>query len=167
MNTKKITYSALLLALALVFQSLRLIVPLPPVVAPFVVGSLVNACLLIAVTTAGLRGGLLIALATPFAAYIQGQLPLPLFIAPVFVGNALLVCCYWLLERKSRFAAIIVAAIMKTVALFIMFSVILAFISLPQKLATALMFTMSWPQLISGVTGGLIAIIVLSRIKKR
>ncbi|MEI6287234.1 MAG: ECF transporter S component [Bacillota bacterium] len=167
MDTKKLTYSALILGLALVFQSLRLIVPIPPVVAPFVIGSLVNACLLIATTTVGLKSGLIISLITPFVAYMQGQLPLPLFIVPIFIGNGLLVSCYWLLERKARIAAVVVAALAKTIALFIMFSALLAFISLPDKLATALMFTMSWPQLVSGVAGGVIAIIVLFRIKHK
>ncbi|MFA6075715.1 MAG: ECF transporter S component [Negativicutes bacterium] len=167
MDTRKLTYSALILGLALVFQSLRMIVPIPPFIAPFIIGSLVNACLLIATTTVGLRSGLIIALVTPFVAYLQGQLPLPLFIVPVFIGNALLVGCYWLLERKARVAAVVVAAIAKTVALFVMFSAMLAFISLPSKLAAALMFAMSWPQLVSGILGGVVAIIVLSRIKNR
>ena len=167
MATKKLTYSALILALALVFQSLRLIVPIPPVIAPFIIGSLVNACLLIATTAVGLKSGLIISLITPFVAYIQGQLPLPLFIVPVFIGNGLLVSCYWLLERKARMAAVVVAAVAKTSALFIMFSALLAFISLPDKLATALMFSMSWPQLVSGIAGGVIAIIVLFRINQK
>jgi len=167
MNTKKLTQAALILGLALVFQSLRLIVPIPPFIAPFVIGSLVNGCLLVATTSVGLRGGLIIALITPIVGYLQGQLPLPLFIAPVFIGNGLLVGCYWLLERKARVAAIIVAALVKTAALFIMFSALLAFISLPPKLATAVMFSMSWPQLVSGLVGGFLALIILTRIKQR
>ena len=166
MRTNKVTSGALLLCLAILFQSLRLLVPVPPPIAPFVIGGLVNACLFVATSYTGLRSGLIIALVTPVIAWLQGQLPLPLFIAPVFVGNELAVICYWLFERKARAFAVALAAVVKTIVMYISFSVLLAFILLPDKLAKVLMFAMSWPQLVSGIIGGIIAIIILKRTRR-
>lgn len=52
---REVVRAALLLALLLVVQSLRFVVPLPPFVSMFAIGTLVNACLLISLEVAGWR----------------------------------------------------------------------------------------------------------------
>lgn len=46
---------ALLLALTLVFQSLRFLIPVPVFLSTFLIGTLVNMCLLVAVEEVGMR----------------------------------------------------------------------------------------------------------------
>ena len=61
MNTRIITGTGLLLALALLSQSLRLIIPLPNMVSMFLIGSLVGLCMLLAAMRYGVVSGLVIA----------------------------------------------------------------------------------------------------------
>ena len=46
-DIKKVTRTGLILAVTLILQGLRLVIPIPPQVSMFVVGSLVNACLIV------------------------------------------------------------------------------------------------------------------------
>ena len=155
---KTITRTALLLALALACQSLRFVLPAPVILSTFIIGSLVNACLLIALQAVGLRPSLLIACVTPIVAYFQQLLPLPIFIVPVAVGNSLFV---WLFQRLLRIGrvwpAIGGATLGKTAFFYLAFSWLLTFIQLPKAMATAIMFVMSWPQLVTGILGGVLA----------
>ena len=52
---REVVRAALLLALLLVVQSLRFVVPLPPFISMFAIGTLVNACLLISLCNCGER----------------------------------------------------------------------------------------------------------------
>lgn len=163
MDTKIITRAALLLALTLVFQSLRLMIPIPPLVSTFIIGSLVNTCLLLALTTSGKGPALVIAVVAPVVAYLQQLLPLPVFILPIAGGNILFVYLFALLS-KQRWAAIISAAGAKTLFLYYSFLYLLDFIMIPSKIAAGLLFVMSWPQFITGVIGGVLATIITKRL---
>jgi hypothetical protein len=157
-NLRKLSRTALLLALTLVFQSLRFVVPIPPVGSTVLIGSLVNACLLVALQTVGLGSAFLIACVTPMAAYFQQLLPLPIFILPVAIGNCLYV---WLFHRLWRIGpvwpAIGGASLGKAAFFYLAFSWILTFIKLPPPVTAGLLFVMSWPQLITGIVGGILA----------
>lgn len=164
MTTKIITRAALLLALTLVFQSLRFIIPVTPFASTFIIGSLVNACLLIAVELTGLLPAIIIAAAAPATAYFQQLLPLPVFIVPVAAGNILLACTYHLLLKK-RWIAVISAASLKALILYFSFVYLLQFVSLPPKVVSALLFIMSWPQFITALAGGLLAASIGRRLR--
>lgn len=71
---------AMLLAVGLVLQALRLVIPMPPMWTVFVVGTLVNMVLVLAARTVGLWPSVMIAVLLPVMAYFQGQLPLPFLI---------------------------------------------------------------------------------------
>lgn len=64
-DIKKVTRTGLILAVTLILQGLRMVIPIPPQVSMFVVGSLVNACLIVAVLLIGRRAGLVVAGCTP------------------------------------------------------------------------------------------------------
>ncbi|MDR7868673.1 MAG: hypothetical protein RIN56_17920 [Sporomusaceae bacterium] len=159
--------AALLLALTVIFQSLRLIIPVPPFFTTFIIGSLVNACLLIAYETAGLGAAVAIALVAPVVAYLQGLLFLPVFIPPVAIAHLLYVLIYKTLLTRSRIAATLSATAVKTAVLFTAFTWLLAFINVPPKLAAGIMFAMSWPQLFTGIMGGVLANLVVKRLSGR
>lgn len=160
-----LTRTALLLALTLVIQSLRFIIPIPVFLSTFVIGSLVNACLLVAVETVGIRSALLIAIIAPVIAYFQQLLPLPIFIIPVALGNAIYTGVFSIGKRWNSWLRIGVAASSKTVFMYATFSWLLTLIAIPVKLATGLMLVMSWPQLVTGVVGGILANIIKKRVQ--
>lgn len=166
MNLRQLLYAALLLALALVFQSLRFFIPIPPVFTTFLIGSLVNACILLAVDRAGLLGAVLIAIITPVMAYIQQLLLLPLFILPVAVGNSLFALFYWMLRRQLIVVRLGIAAGGKCIALYGCFVWLFSLITLPEQAVKTILFVMSWPQFITGMLGGWLAIVVHKRLPK-
>jgi len=160
-----ITRAALLLALTLVFQSLRFIIPIPAFLSMFVIGSLVNACLAVAVETVGIKYGLVIAISTPIVAYFQQMLPLPIFIIPVALGNGVYMGGFLLGQKWKGWWGIMIAAVSKSLLLYAAFTWLLTTLAIPAKLATSLMLVMSWPQLITGIIGGMIAIIIKRRLQ--
>lgn len=161
---RKLTRSALLLALMIVLQSLRMFIPVPPFVSMFIIGSTVNACLLVAVEIVGWRPALVLAVAAPVVAYLQQVLALPIFIIPVAIGNAIYVLGYRLIVGKNLYLGVGCAAVLKMISLYFSVSWILKFVDLPAKLATILQMMMSWPQLVTGVIGGILCTLVVRRL---
>ena len=160
-----ITRTALLLALTLLFQSLRLLIPLPPFLSMFIIGSLVNSSLLIAGEKVGLYPALTIAAVAPVVAYFQLLLPLPVFIIPVALGNAVYIYLFLFASKWGRTPGTVLATLGKTVLLYAAFTWLLTFIAIPPKLAAGIMLAMSWPQLVTGALGGLLASLVVKRIR--
>jgi hypothetical protein len=165
-RTTVVTRTALLLALTLLFQSLRLLIPLPPFFSTWVIGSLVNACLLIALETTGFYPAAVIAVVAPVMAYFQQLLPLPVFVLPVALANLLYVGLFKTGLSWGRWQAVTVAALGKTVFLYASFFWLLSFINLGAKLTAGLLFVMSWPQLVTTTVGGILATIVVKRLNR-
>ena len=97
---KTLVRGAMLIALTVVLQSLRLFIPLPPVASMFFIGTLVNMMLAVTVRLAGLKPALLAVVLLPFFAYLQGQLPIPLLI-PVVIGGNTAGLCWRRLPKQS------------------------------------------------------------------
>ena len=100
-DIKKVTRTGLILAVTLILQGLRLVIPIPPQVSMFVVGSLVNACLLVAVLLIGRRAGLVVAGCTPVFAWLEGMLPFFPFVFPVGLGNLSRITSFTFCARTS------------------------------------------------------------------
>ncbi len=168
-----ITRTAMLLALALVFQNLRLIIGVGPH-TQFIVGSLVNAVLIVAAGMVSVYSGIIIAFITPIVAFFQGHIPnvLPMMILVVGVGNALIVLIYSVLKNKNEILAVIAGAIVKFIFLFYAVRKVLEIAqgSIPEKaytkISSLLSVGFSWPQLVTALIGGFLAIIVLKYVKK-
>jgi hypothetical protein len=159
--------AALILALTLVFQSLRLVIPVPPFFTTFIIGTLVNACLLIALETAGFGAAAAIAVVAPVVAYLQGLLFLPVFIPPVALANLLYILLFRVGLARGRGLAIGLSAAGKAAFLFAAFTWLLTLVSVPAPLAAGIMFAMSWPQLVTTVAGGVLATVVSRRLNGR
>lgn len=168
LSTITLTRTALLLAATLVLQGLRLVIPIPPQVSMFLIGSLVNACFVLAVLTVHWRAGVIVALVTPAFAWLEGMLPVPLFIIPVAFGNCIFVMMMQLLGKwKSLgYVSIYGAVVFKAMALYGSFYLLFSVVAFPDMVRHAILFTMSWPQLWTGWIGGTIGILVSRRIKK-
>ena len=65
---KTLVRGAMLIALTVVLQSLRLFIPLPPMASMFFIGTLVNMMLAVTVRLAGLKPALLAVVLLPFFA---------------------------------------------------------------------------------------------------
>lgn len=151
-RVKFVTRTAVILALTVVFQSLKL--------GQLVTGSLVNASLFISGCMMGWLSGVLIGSVTPWIALLIGILKPALAPAVPFImlGNAVLVLVFCSLKDKNFFVAVGVASCTKFLVLYISTRFL---ISLNPVIVTALQF----PQLITALIGGFVALIITSILK--
>ncbi|ERT61664.1 MULTISPECIES: hypothetical protein [Megasphaera] len=149
---KSITETALLLALTVVLQGLRLFLPLPAAVSLFLIGSLVNACLVVAVLRINAAAGYMTACITPVFAWVEGMLPFFPFIFPVACGNCAFVFAVALL-KNSGLKILYVSAFIKMLVLCGAFFLLFSCVSFPETVRQAIFFAMSWPQLVTGIAG--------------
>ncbi len=160
-----LTRAALLLALTLAIQSLRLLIPLPPFATTFLIGSLINACLLVALEKVGLGSASLIGVIVPLSAYFQQMLPLPIFILPVAAGNLIYL---FLLQGGRKFPVslrLLAAAAGKGVFLYSFFYWLLLQVHLPAQLASAMLFLMGWPQVATALIGAMLGLYLVQRLR--
>ncbi|HBG76326.1 ECF transporter S component [Eubacteriales bacterium mix99] len=165
-----IARTAILLALTVMFQSLRLWIPaIPSNISQTVVGSLVNLCLIVAAVMMGIRGGLIIALAAPIIALIQGFTPSPVLVVPIAFGNFVLVVMASLLYDKNPILAVVTGAVLKFITLYLgVVKIVLPFFlpNAPDKMRAALSAQFSWPQLVTAGIGGVLAVGILTVLRK-
>lgn len=165
-----ITRTAILLALTVLFQSLRVLMPFMPAnISQYVIGSLVNLCLIVAAVVVGIRGGCVIAVVAPLIAFFQGFTPSPILVAPIALGNLVLVVVVALLYDKNRLTALAAGAVLKFVTLYLGVVRIVVPLLLPdvnEKIKAVLSVQFSWPQLITASIGGILAVITLPVLKK-
>lgn len=159
-ESKKIAYAALCLALAVCVQNLRLVVPLPPFVSMFFIGSLVNMLLLLSARTAGAKYSVLMGFILAAVAFMQGQLPLIFLLPAVGAANGLFA---YLGSRFWQSRLIWLVPFVKAAFLWGAMLIILKIAALPESKAAALTLMMSWPQLVTGLLGVAIAKFVLKR----
>lgn len=148
-----ITRTGLLLALTLILQGLRLVIPVPPQGSMFVVGSLVNACLIVAALDIHYKAGLAVAVCTPVFAHLEGMLPLLPFIFPVALGNIVYVLAAVLLFKRHGLAGLCLGAVLKALVLYTSFYILFACVDFPLAVRHVILFVMSWPQVVTGVLG--------------
>lgn len=160
-----LTRAALLLTIALLFQSIRLLFPIPPFISTFLIGSLMNTCFILAAEIVGMGPTLMIVFLVPIVAYFQQVLPLPVFIIPVALGNAIFIGIFLMGRHWKYWVSIGIAAASKAIFMYVAFSWLLTFIAIPMKIATGLLFVMSWPQFITGIIGGVLAGIIKKRLR--
>ena len=163
MNTKTLTRTAILIALLIALQAAT-----RPLANQFVTGSCVNLVLAVAAMLCGVWSGVIVAIVSPFFAYFLGISP-QLWLAPAIAcGNAAYVVVIALLSGKIAGKAggavgVTVAAVCKFVVLYLV--VVKLFIpmgNLPAKVAAQF----SWPQLVTALIGGFLALAIVPTIKK-
>lgn len=153
MSVRTLTQLAILLAITLAFQMLGL--PQP------ITGPAVNCMLILSALTIGPMGAALIGALTPVIAFMRGILAPPLGPAIPFivVANWVYIFAFAGLKRVNMYLGLLVGAVLK---LLILAGAVQFFIAVPPAVAKALQF----PQLITALTGGLIAFLVWSALQK-
>lgn len=163
MNNSKLVRGALLVALALALQSLRLVLPMPQLLSTFIIGTLVHMMLVLTLQLSGLKTALLLAFLLPLTAYVQGQVLLPFLIPVIWLGNFIFV----LLVRQfkdSRKLSLSIPPLAKACVMLLAAWAAMSFLALPNPaLRKTVMFAMSVPQLLTAVAGILLA----EQVKKR
>lgn len=161
-----ITRTAVLLALTVLFQSLRSLFPMIPAnISQYLVGSLVNLCLIVASVMVGYQGGLIIAVVAPIIALLQGFTPFPVLVPAIASGNAVLVVTVSLLHKRNAAFAAALGAVLKFITLTVgVVYIVVPFLleNAPDKAKAALSLQFSWPQLITALIGGAVAMGVLA-----
>ena len=163
MTTKTITRTAILIALLIALQAAT-----RPLGNQILTGSCVNLVLAAAAMLCGVWSGVAVAVVSPFFAYFLGISP-QLWLAPAIAcGNVIYVLIIALLGKRLEGLAggacgVAAAAVCKFVTLYLV--VVKLFIpmgNLPAKVAAQF----SWPQLVTALIGGFIALAIVPTVKK-
>lgn len=164
MSTRNLNRTALLLALMLVFQSLRLYLPIPAFISVYIIGSLVNACLLLAAATGGWKPALSLAVVAPVVAYLQQALPVPVLIWPVAAANIGYIGGYLALAGQNRLLAVGAATTAKFIIIYITVAGLLQYAGITGQTAAILTMMLGWPQWLTGIGGGVIFLAVRKKL---
>jgi len=176
-DTLWIARTAVLIALLIVLQFVT------KGLGQFVTGSCVNLVLGIAALAGGLWCGVTVALLSPFFAYLLGVAAMPILLVPgVAVGNIALVVVLNLLAKSviqardgkaifHRYVSAVAAAVAKFSALWlVVVKFLIPLAGLPAKKVSLLTVTFTWPQLITALIGGCLAVtiapVLIKAIKK-
>ena len=170
-----ITETAIMLAVLVTLQALT------KPAGQLVTGSCVNTVLAVSALVGGLWCGLTVALISPVLAFLLGIAPQILTVPAIMVGNAVFVAAlYFLADRKGsnlikQGIAWLVAAAAKFAALYlivvqlicgVMSESLLASGTLKEPMLKALPATFSYPQLITALIGGAIALVIVPVLTK-
>lgn len=163
-RTLWVTRTGVLIALLVVLQWAT------SAMGQYVTGSCVNAVLAVATLAGGLWSGVAVAALSPFCAKLFGIGPQLLQIVPaIAVGNLVFVLVLHFLCKKQKVIGLICGAVAKFGTLYLLvvqFIVPMMAENLkPQQIATfSAMF--SWPQLVTALIGGSVAMAILPVLKR-
>ena len=170
-----ITETAVMLALLVCLQALT------KPMGQLVTGSCVNTILAVSALVGGLTSGLVVALCSPILAFLLGIAPQILTVPAIMAGNSVFVILLSVLADKTgknmikQMIAWIVAAAAKFAALYaivvllicgVLSENLLAAGVLKAPMLNALPATFSWPQLITALIGGAVALSITPVLKK-
>ena len=167
-----ITRTAVILALLVTLQVVT------KTFGQFVTGSCVNLVLALSVLLAGLPCGLVVAFFSPVLAFLLGIAPQVLTVPAIMAGNCVYVLLLHVLFAKQLWRqalALICAAVAKFLTLYGIVAGLICGVLAEHLLQTGLLkapmlqllpATFSWPQLVTALIGGLLAILMLPVLRK-
>ena len=170
-----ITQTAFMLALLVALQALT------KPMGQLVTGSFVNAVLAITALVAGLSSGITVAVISPVLAFLLGIAPQILTVPVIMVGNTAYVFLLHFLTREQSgkilrqllaclSAAAAKFAILHTIVVWVICGVLserlLVSGAMKAPMLKALPATFSWPQLITALIGGAVALLITPVLRK-
>ena len=172
-----VAFTAVGIAMAVAAQWLGSMLPAGAVIAgPFAVkqlvtGSLVNCILFVFADRVSLGSAVTVGVFSAVLASVIGVGPQVLPLVPLIAaGNALLAVIYCLAKNRLKLTGILrilLAAAVKCGFLWLTVPALLsALTSVPGKQAKALSVMFSWPQGLTALIGGILALAVIPRLKK-
>ncbi|MBR5529669.1 MAG: hypothetical protein IKU57_04255 [Oscillospiraceae bacterium] len=181
-NIRWITETAVLLALLICLQAAGSMIP-QPLAKQLVTGTLVNCVLAVTVLLTGMGSGIVVALISPVCAFLLGIAPNLITVLPIMLGNTAFVAILSRAKKcapRHRIGLLLGAAVGKFVILYLLVVELVCGIASPallgQKLGGAVLLAppmlkmlptmFSWPQLVTALTGGGIALLIFPTLKK-
>ena len=171
-----ITHTALGIALVLLAQLAGRVFPAGAVIlgplslSQLITGSLVNCVLFVFAALSGPLVGIVIGFCSAVLAFMLGIGPALIQLVPLIAyGNALLALLFGLAAKKDKplGLAMPVSAAAKCAFLWLLVPVVLSTLAqLPEKKAALMSAMFSWPQGVTALIGGLLAIVIIPRLKK-
>ena len=160
-----ITRTAAMLALLIVLQAAT------KNLGQFVTGSCVNAVLAAATLLGGFASGLIVAVVSPFLAFLLGIGPKLIEVVPaIAIGNLALVLILWTIKGDgalNRVIKWIAASVGKFLVLYLLVIQLLCRVmTLPEKMIATFSTMFSWPQLITALIGSGIMLLILPILQK-
>ena len=169
-----LTQTAVMMAALITLQALTK--PLGQIVT----GSCVNAILAVTVLLVGMSSGITVAMLSPIFAFALGIAPQVLTVPAIMIGNTVFVVLLRLISGDLKTiwksaVALLVAAVCKFQVLYILVTFVICGLLAEQLLAqgllktpmlTALPVTFSFPQLITALIGGTLAMLIVPLLKK-
>lgn len=175
-----ITETAVMLALLITLQAVT------KPAGQFVTGSCVNAVLAVAALLGGLSCGLTIAILSPAMAFLLGIAPQLITVPAIMAGNAAFVLLlYFLADRTGKnfarqVSAWLLAAVAKFAVLYLLVVKVICGLAsgalLGQKLGQTVLLAppmleklpvmFSWPQLVTALIGGAIALLIVPVLRR-
>lgn len=171
LTTRQITTTAVLLAICIVSQFFKS-------ASVYITGPVINACLIIAVLSAGMACGITLAVITPVTAFFISGSPImaaiPAIIPCVMAGNAILVIGVGILSRRIRGnGGLIVGMAAGSVVKALFMGIVIALILIPtlipakmEPMTAVFQTTFSITQLITAAIGSVYAFIIWIPLKK-
>jgi hypothetical protein len=180
-NKKAITWvaeSGLLVAMLVVVQLLSFLFVKVPLISQLFTGSLVNLVLIVGAGSVGFSGAAVAAVLSPVLAVLFGQMKFPVMIPVVIIGNVIIVAITWAFFIKDKklsksagfgldLAGVAVGAVAKTAFLWGATVWLIAPVFFVGNAAVSknLSLMFSFPQLITAMIGGILALLVLPAIR--
>jgi len=174
-NIRWITETAVMLALLVSLQAIT------KPMGQLVTGSFVNAVLAVTVLVAGVYSGITVAVISPILAYLLGIAPQILTLPAIMAGNVVFVLLLHFIAGKDskklvrQILAWIGAAVAKFATLYAIVVWLICGVFaqnlmdngvLKAPMLTALPATFSWPQLITALIGGGVALLITPVLRK-
>ena len=180
-----ITETAAMLALLICLQWLGSFVP-EQLTKQLITGTLVNCVLAVTVLAVGMRGGIVVAVASPICAFLLNIAPNFVTVLPIMLGNVSYVVLLRLMLRKDsktawkKPVAVTTAAAVKFGVLYVLVVEVICGLAaewllgkkvgdvvvLAPKMLKMLPVMFTWPQLITAIVGGLLAMLILPVLRK-
>ena len=180
-----ITETAVMLALLVCLQWVGSFVP-DQMTKQLITGTLVNCVLAVTVLMVGLSSGIIVALISPICAFVFGIAPNFITVLPIMVGNSCYVALLCLIIGTSRRfgwrqpVALASAAVVKFGVLYLLVVKVICGVAsnalLGKKLGETVLLAppmlkmlptmFAWPQLVTAISGGIIALAIVPVLRK-
>lgn len=180
-----ITETAVMLALLICLQWAGSRIP-DPLTKQLITGTAVNCVLAVTTLLVGFNSGIAVALISPIFAFLFGIASNFITVAPIMLGNSCYVALLYVIIGKARKfgwrqpVALITAAGVKFAVLYVLVVKVICGVAsgallgkklgdimlLNDKMMTMLPTMFTWPQLITALTGGIIALSILPVLRK-
>ena len=161
-KNRALVRAALFLSIAAIAQSVRILLPLPPIVSMLLIGTVVNLCFCFAVWGSGLLYAGIICMLLPLFAFMQGHLPVLPMVAVVFLGN--FVFCL-VAQQSKRWKHYVFAPLLKAITLWSCTGIVCNLLHLPQQLKMMLQVSMGIPQWTTALLGLIAASVLWKKLK--